>query len=124
MNFINLPEDILIFLFKNFLNLNDLFVLSTTCKKINIILLNYKIWSKFKKFYPIIDFNFPSGYEDYLAHSVLYHKLRTDRYKLKIAFKWIHEQKYSQKIIYKYHPKKLVQKKMNFIIKMIDFKIN
>ena len=118
MNFINLPEDIVIYLFKIFLNLNDLFVLSTTCKKINLILLNYKIWSKFKKFYPIVDFNYPCGYDDHSAHSVLYHKLRTDRYKLKIAFEWINEQNYSQKVIYKYHHKKLVRNKVYFKINL------
>ena len=68
MELIDLPEDVLVYLFKNFLNLNDLFVLSTICKRFYLILQNYKIWQKFKILYPIIDFSYPSGYEDSSYH--------------------------------------------------------
>ena len=68
MELIDLPEDVLVYLFKNFLNLNDLFVLSTICKRFYLILQNYKIWQKFKILYPIIDFSYPYGYEDSSYH--------------------------------------------------------
>lgn len=63
MEFINLPDDVLVYLFKNFLNLNDLLVLSTTCKKLSEICNNYKMWSYFKTFYPIMDYSYPYGYD-------------------------------------------------------------
>jgi hypothetical protein len=65
MEFNNLPDDVLIHIFNNYLNLNDLFSIFKTCKRFYMICQNYKIFSKFMSVYPIIDFSYPSGYDRY-----------------------------------------------------------
>lgn len=68
MNLLDLPDDILVYLLKRYLNIDDLLRLSMTCKKLGQLIDTYNLWAKFILVYPILDFSYPYGYEDYFYH--------------------------------------------------------
>ncbi len=61
MNFINLPDDLLILLFDKYLKATDLISVSKVCRKFYHIVNNFELCDKFLTDYPVIDLNYPYG---------------------------------------------------------------
>ena len=58
---LDLPDEILLLLFKRYLNITDLLQISNSCKKFKYLIEEFSLWSKFLNMYPLIDFNYPYG---------------------------------------------------------------
>ena len=60
-NFLDLPDDILIFLLKNYLDPRSLISMSKVCKKIFNVINSFDLYSIYCNKLPIIDYNYPYG---------------------------------------------------------------
>jgi hypothetical protein len=61
MNILDLPDDILIQIFKKYLNFSDLFSLSSCCTRFLNLLNKYNIWVTYLNKLPLLDYNYPYG---------------------------------------------------------------
>lgn len=61
MNIVDLPDDVLVLLFKNYVNCVDLIAISNTCIRFRQIIDSFNVWSKYLKKYPLLDFSYPNG---------------------------------------------------------------
>ena len=61
MNIIDLPDDILIYLFDKYLNLNDLLAVYQTCNRFKNIIDYYNVSAKYSRSLPLLDFTYPNG---------------------------------------------------------------
>ncbi|RNA41049.1 F-box WD repeat-containing 4 [Brachionus plicatilis] len=77
----NLPNDILILIFSKYLSLEDLFSISQCSKYFKDIIFNYVI--KNINNYPVLDLNYPFGYNQYDEYSKSYSVDFNNFYRLK-----------------------------------------
>lgn len=61
MNIQSLPDDILIHLFRDYLNLKDIISISKSCTRFKHLIDTYNLWTYLLYKYPIIDFSYPFG---------------------------------------------------------------
>ena len=61
MNLQYLPDDILVNIIKNYLNLNDVIRFSYTCKRILNLINDYDLWNAYTSSLPIVDFACPNS---------------------------------------------------------------
>ena len=60
-NILDLPDDVLIQIFKSYLSPLDLINVSNTCKKFKDLIEDFSLWSKFINRLPLLDYNYPYG---------------------------------------------------------------
>ncbi|CAF0710629.1 unnamed protein product [Brachionus calyciflorus] len=81
----DLPDDILIYIIKKFLNLNDSIQISKTCTRFYTLLNSYKIWTLLLQKHPVLDLNYPNDYDE-VYRLVKYQNLRNRKYVTKIFY--------------------------------------
>jgi hypothetical protein len=64
-NILDLPDDVLINLFSNYLNKDDLFRVTSACKRFLDIITVYDVCSRMCSALPLIDYNYPHGFNEF-----------------------------------------------------------
>lgn len=65
MNIVHLPDDILVNIFTNYLDLADLERAYSTCNRFKLIIDEYDLWQKYLYKTPLIDYSYPFGFSDF-----------------------------------------------------------
>ena len=72
MDISDLPDDILVLIFSNFLGPKDLINLTRTCRRFEQIIEDYNICMQCLKTYPFVDMNYPYGKKSLLLIRLIF----------------------------------------------------